>query len=952
MATAVHKSSAVDHEKRVLFISSYSASFPSLPEQIEGLQSVFSASEILFDIEFMDTKRLNTDETYRNFYNSLSYKLEALEPYDIILVGDDNGLEFVTEYQEELFEGIPIVFFAVNSFDRALEASQDPLITGVVEELSIEETIEVAMALTPEAREIIAITDNTVSGQAGLAIFNEAVLKYTDYDFKVINSESYSYQEIGEQLKGLDESSILLYLAMFEDKLGETNTIYESARMLEEMSPIPVYVPYSNGVGQGFFGGKVVYHNEQGKLAAQIAMEVLSGKAISTIPLVLESPNQYLFDYNKIERYKMTNASFPESTVYINQEISSYQRYRGLIWAVASIIMGLIVGIIILLINIKKREKAEVKLTIANGELMAISEELLAQEEELRSNYNDLSKSQVALNRSKERYSLIFSASSEGLWDYDYKTKITYVSGGWHNDFIKDANIQAWHGIIDAEDKLRYLALIDDVVKGISPKFMCEYRVTDLNGKVRWIKEKGVATYDSEGVISRIVGSHVDITLEKEQDDKIMELAYIDVLTDLPNRVSLYEDFRSKYHISEGIADFGLLLFIDVDNFKYVNDTYGHVVGDDVLIELGLRLKGIVDEKTHVYRLGGDEFVVVLEDDHQGDRSMFIGDIQKMLSAPIVIGHTIFNLTSSIGVVRIPENGHDLEEFLKNADTAMYKAKESGKDQFMYFSDAMKIDMEERMIIQNNIRKALKDKEFQLYYQPIIDVVTKEVNGYEGLIRWISEEHGMIGPDRFIGVAEQMGIIVPIGNWVFETACNFCIKVNSKSEKKVTVTINVSPVQLVRQDFVSTFIEIIRRTGVDPCKMGIEITETALMESFEDNRDKLAELQTLGIKIYLDDFGTGYSSLNYLRELPIDVLKIDKTFIDDVVSKDNGANLTEDIILIAHKVGLNVVAEGVEVNAQYNRLVSYECDNVQGYLFSKPVEESQALSLVSRKIWS
>ncbi len=940
-----------EEDKRVLFISSYSASFPSIPEQIQGIQSIFDENGVLFDIEFMDTKRLYTEENYANFYQSIAYKMAELDPYDLVLVGDDNGLQFVMDYQEELFEDMPIIFFAVNSLERAELASSNEMISGVVEALSIEDTIDVALSIHPKADEIIAIVDNTTTGMAGLGVFNDLANDYENIDFNYINSEEHTYAQIGEMLGEVNDTTIILYLAMFSDKEGNSNSIYDSARMLREMSPVPVYLPYSNGVGQGFFGGKVVYHYEQGRLAAHMALDVLQGRSVDEIELVSESPNQYFFDYELLEFFGLNEKLFPEESLFVNKEDTFYQMYANFIWTVLGIIATLIAGILVLLINIKKRKASEVELIAANTELTALTEELIAQEEELHSKYDELTESQKALKQSQERYSLVFKASAEGLWDYNYETDVTYMSGDWHNLYIREKSLHKWKEQIYEDDHPYYMNVIDGVKRYRKETYACEYRVYDIKGSIKWIHEKGVTTFNEEGQLLRIVGSHVDVTRRKEQDEMIKELAYFDHLTGLPNRASLYQDAEYLFGYNNNHDYAGAVIFMDVDNFKFINDTYGHSIGDLVVKEIGLRIRKSNDDNAIVYRLGGDEFVIILEEDSRSKSTeKMIIDIQTLISKPFLIEEYTFNMTVSIGVAMYPENGLSIEDLLKNADTAMYKAKEEGRNRFKYFESSMNQEIYDRMQIQNNIRNALIKDEFRLFYQPIVNVETGKIVGFEALLRWFSESNGLIPPDQFIYVAEQMGIIVPIGYWVFETACLFAREINRHSNKTKIITVNISPVQLIQDSFVQEIENIMKLTKVDPQMLGLEITETALMESFEENQIKLKKLQEIGFKIYLDDFGTGYSSLNYLRALPIDTIKIDKSFIDDVASETYGHNLSEDIILIAHKLGLTVIAEGVERKDQLEKLKEINCDRVQGYLFSKPVAPNVVMKLLDEEL--
>lgn len=933
--------------KKVLFISSYSASFGAVPLQIDGIQSVFDDQNIIFDIEYMDTKRFYTEENYENFFASMKYKLNQLEPYDVIIVGDDNALQFALDNQEQLFNNIPIIFLGINSIDRATLANDNTYISGVMEAVSISETIDLASKIYPNAKEVLAIIDNTVTGHAALESYYNVAPEKKALDFKVINSEDYSFDSFKNEIAKVKEDTIVLYLSMLRDKEGTVISLRESAKILEEYCNVPVFSVYSTVTSYGLIGGKVVSYFEQGRSAANMVVDVLNGTPIENMTMISESPNQYMFNYNMIQKFDIDEKLLPQDSILLNKEVSFYQQYKEMIFTVLFIALVLLSIIFFLVANIVKRKKIENKLIQSNEEITAVYEELTATEEELRQKYNELQFSREQLIKSKARYKLVFKASFEGLWDYNFETKETYMSGEWHDKFIDKKTMEAWYSIIHPEDYIQYLEVLQQIKNGEKDRYSYEYRIKNDNNDYIWIHERGIATYDDKGLIKRLVGSHMDVTVKKRQEQKIIELAFYDMLTRLPNRVALQDKLQNTLEQARKNGTKGAIIFLDVDNFKFINDTYGHTTGDEVLKEIGHRLRTLRLRNIFIGRLGGDEFVVVANDiDDINKVALMAETVQNIFETPFVINHKEFHLTTSTGVALYPANGMEIEELLKNADTAMYKAKATGKNRYMFFNKVMNDEIYDRMIVQNSIRYALDNKEFVLYFQPIIDIESRKLVGYEALIRWMSKEHGFIPPNRFIKVAEEMGIIVPIGNWVFETACKFAKTINENRQDKYVVSVNVSSVQLIRNDFVDTIKDIINEVDVNPELVGIEITETALMESFEQNALKIKSLQKLGIHISLDDFGTGYSSLNYLRQLPIDTLKIDKTFIDDLANMNNKKNLTEDIIMIAHKIGISVVAEGVETEKQYKILHDYRCDIVQGYLISKPLPEDEAIDFM------
>jgi diguanylate cyclase (GGDEF)-like protein len=391
----------------------------------------------------------------------------------------------------------------------------------------------------------------------------------------------------------------------------------------------------------------------------------------------------------------------------------------------------------------------------------------------------------------------------------------------------------------------------------------------------------------------------------------------------------------------------GTVLQLDIDNFKFINNTYGHEIGDEILKEVADRLLRHTDENQQLGRISGDEFVLICPNIHH--RMEVDNCAQKLLSLfdeQFRIRDRSIYITVSIGIAVFPENGRDLNLLLNRAGTAVGIAKQNGKNRFEYYDVSMNDSMENRIFIQNNIRQAIKDEHFELHYQPLYDMKNNCIQGFEALVRWKDDMRGYISPLEFILVAEKMGLINRLGRWIMKEALSFAKRMSAEFGDQYYVSINVSTVQLIQQNFVDDLLDIVKEIGVSYHCFCIEITETALMQSFEKNASKLDVLKRLGVKISLDDFGTGYSSLSYLRRLPADVLKIDKTFIDEILNNNESKDLTEGIIVLAQKLGMEVIAEGVEKEAQLRQLKAYGCDGIQGYYIAKPMQEEHILSFI------
>lgn len=434
--------------------------------------------------------------------------------------------------------------------------------------------------------------------------------------------------------------------------------------------------------------------------------------------------------------------------------------------------------------------------------------------------------------------------------------------------------------------------------------------------------------------------------LLKMSEERLKENAYHDSLTGLPNRLALYEDFE-KY-MNTLYQKTMALFFVDSDNFKFINDTMGHSIGDLLIKKMGDRLTALFEGcHSTVYRLGGDEFVLFIQYDQIDEVYKYAQEIKRNFNSPLDTGENTLCITVSIGIAIYPSNGNNIHELIRNADIALYKAKESGKNCYALFSDDMHEKIMERMLIEKHLRSALANNELDVYYQPQIDAMTGIISGFEALLRWKNGELGFVPPLKFIGVAEETRLINPIGKWVLQKACTFLKKMHEIQYSHISIAVNISIIQLLQEDFVDVVEEILNSAGIAPEYLELEITESILMDSYIAISSKLNRLKRLGIKIALDDFGKGYSSLSYLRQLPIDTLKIDKCFIDSIHSDRDNVGLTGMIVKLGQNMGLTVIAEGVEGQEQMDYLIENGCHKIQGYLISKPLPENDILKFYS-----
>ncbi|MHB1116944.1 EAL domain-containing protein [Sideroxydans sp.] len=451
------------------------------------------------------------------------------------------------------------------------------------------------------------------------------------------------------------------------------------------------------------------------------------------------------------------------------------------------------------------------------------------------------------------------------------------------------------------------------------------------------------AVVDKDGNVTNYVGAYVDFTERKKAENEIHHLAFYDPLSQLPNRRLLLDRLRQAIATGARNHTGGALMFLDLDNFKTLNDTKGHGIGDLLLIEVSRRLQACVREGDTVARFGGDEFVLLLEglsvdSAHAAVQARAVGEkVLHSLSQPYQLEGSEFHSSSSMGITLFINYKDTIDELLKQADTAMYEAKKSGRNALRFFDPAMQQELESRAQTEVGLREALRLQEFELYYQPQVDQLG-QVIGAEVLLRWIHPERGLIPPLQFIPLAEENGLILPIGRWVLETACRqISVWAQDDATRDLRLAVNVSARQFRQADFVQQVQEILARTAIDPSRLKLELTESILLDDIGDSIAKMYSLKELGISFSMDDFGTGYSSLAYLTRLPLDQLKIDQSFVQHIGTKSSDAAIIQTIIGMANNLGMEVIAEGVETQAQRDFLEWNGCKLYQGYLFSKPV---------------
>jgi diguanylate cyclase (GGDEF)-like protein/PAS domain S-box-containing protein len=465
-----------------------------------------------------------------------------------------------------------------------------------------------------------------------------------------------------------------------------------------------------------------------------------------------------------------------------------------------------------------------------------------------------------------------------------------------------------------------------------------ESQVYRKNGDIIWISENSRLVLSEDGRPLGYEGTVEDITERRLYQTRIERQANYDTLTGLANRSLLQDRLEQALLTATSFGTRVAVAFVDLDRFKYINDSLGHHVGDELLKEVATRVQSCVRECDTVARLGGDEFVLLLNG-HSGPESVrsIMESMLAAVSQPWTIEQGEFHVSCSIGVALHPEDGEDARTLLKHADSAMYRAKDSGRDNFQFFTRELNTLMTERLEMEGHLRRALERNQFVLCYQPRVDLDGGEILAAEALLRWRIPNRGTIAPQRFIGLAEETGLIVPIGTWVLKTACAQNKAWQDEGLPAIVVSVNVSARQFRQENLVQTVAEVLAETGLEPRYLELELTESMVMHDAPQLVAMLDQLKSLGVQISVDDFGTGYSSLSYLKRFPVDRLKIDRSFVEHIASDDDDATIVRTIIALGHNLGLKVVAEGVESEEQLRFLRANHCDEAQGFLMGRPV---------------
>jgi diguanylate cyclase (GGDEF)-like protein len=907
--------------KNVFVLHSYHQEYPWTKKQHEGFVSIVNASQISslhVATEYLDTKVNSFNETYREFFlEYLKQKYANFHP-GVIYVTDDNALRFVMRYRDTLFPKADVVFSGINDIETA-ESLDTENYTGVIEKKSVIPNLELLRIFNSRLEEVVFIGDASNTYEAIETELKKTFETYSAIRPRFIKAEK--IETVLEALQALPPSyAVLTTIGHFRNAHDESMMLDQSIRMLAEAGKHKIFTMEDAYMFPGVIGGYVTSAKKQGEYAGRMVKAFFEGTAVSEIPVVRISPNEYIFDHQELKRARLfLPAEIRHSADIVNEDVGFYEANRNLILNTFALLAFFTLIALLYIVMMTRRQKLIVE----------------AHTEALEQKAKDLEDAKSSLTHAQKIAHL-------GNWEWDLREGYVKLSDEAYTILElpqnqKRLSFKRLLGMVHPDDRekvsetfglvVRRQHTLDSDFKIITPK---------ENEKILHVcAQRYVGNTESP---SCLIGTVQDITEQKEAEQRLEHLANYDLLTNLPNRNLFMQHLQLAMNRAKRNQTQLAMLFMDLDNFKVINDTMGHDIGDLLLVNVADRLLKQMRESDIVVRMGGDEFIILLETIKDPlEVAVICEKIIELFSEPFVLqGHELF-VTTSIGVSVYPDDGSDAQTLIKHADTAMYHSKEQGKNSFRFFTKEMNERALSRLIIENNLRQAIEKEEFELFYQPQVDLDGGALKGAEALLRWKLQGVGYVAPGDFITVAEETNLIIPIGEWILETVFAQLARWHAAGLEAVRIAVNVSSRQLVRGDLHYTIARLSERYGVDTRWIAIELTEGTLMDISETVLDQLNRLRNMGIEIAIDDFGTGYSSLSYLKKLPVNKLKIDRSFVMDLEEDADDRTLTRTIITMAGSLNLEVVAEGVETDYQRAFLLDEGCEYAQGYFFAKPV---------------
>jgi diguanylate cyclase (GGDEF)-like protein/PAS domain S-box-containing protein len=908
-------------DKRLLLLYSYHATFPTASQVYEGVFGAFGDDTPVIEIEYMDSKRLFDEPSQALFLQQFQYKLENRRPYDAVITADDNALRFALTHHESLLQNSPIFFIGVNDRLFALAQNDNSQVTGVIEATSMVETIQLAQTIRPDMTQLYVLSDSTVSGKSDLSEFLTLQSQFPELPFAVIDLATLSWQELSESLATLNANDALILLSAYEDRLGQRVSFDEGLATITTQAPLPILHLWEHGMGDGVLGGIIISHSYQAMKAVDMVKRYWQGEAIASMPVLYEQVNVPIFDVREMQRFGISSNSLPDNADIRFQTPSFWQRYGNVILVSMVVISALLSVISYLVWQNRSRHRLVMIIAARERTLQAIMDNLDAP---------------VYLKDTQGRYLFVNEAARSV-----FGAPVHDIIGKTDHAFFDEATAEA----IDKSDEQVFE--IGQPIKLEEPT-----RFND-GDEIHYFQTTKLPLRNENDEIYALCGLSIDVTQRKTYEMQMERLAHIDSLTGLPNRLVVIDRLSQIIERNRRQPINISVLYMDLDGFKKVNDTYGHEVGDILLRRISVRMRGALRSSDTLARLSGDEFVALLLHEHDNDDEfVLLNRLIDEARRPVDIEKLSLTVTISIGVTRYPQNNSVLnaDQLIRQADQAMYIAKTKGRNQAHYFDEGIEQQAVKRERLIHEVERAIEDEAFELHYQPKVDLKQGKVIGLEALIRWQHPERGLIMPGEFLPDIQNSAVMMQLDLWVMRQALTQMSAWHARG-LSVPVSINMSRLQGLKGHLT----ELLNSDDADVLTpflplLEIEILESESINDLSNARDTIIQAQEHGLTFSLDDFGTGFSSLTYLRGLPVSTLKVDRTFVMEVESSQRDQAILAGIQDFGRAFNMNVVLEGTETQEQCNMLLGMGFSVFQGYYIARPMPAQAVPVWVSR--WS
>lgn len=954
---------------QVLMVHAYSQEYPWTGSQHRGFVDKFTENSrypVSISTEYLDTKRRKYDTGYAALYEDyLKAKYAGYSP-DIIYVTDDNGYLFARQQLARLFPDAPIFFSGVNNYGIQDEI-RNSNIRGVFENKEISENLYLIRDIDRENTEIIFVGDDSNTYYAIEREIKQQLRNYPEIKANFLAQDN--IEELKKNLREHHQKYIFLTtIGGIKSAEGDLLNPQESISEIASSGDFIIVTMEDAYFTRGVLGGYVTSGRLQGEAAAELALQFQNGISLDEIGNITQSPNRYIFDQSELIKLEISlPQSVMDNALFHNIPPTIYERYRVqilLLLTLLSIALALLVGSIIysrIRITDEERKREEIR----TAQIEAYQNALIKWSATSHKNIEDAFRTATKIS------SATLAVNRVSIWLYNeertaLECSVLYVENKGHSSGSILHKLDFPHYFAAMERGRRLV--IDDARTNPATRELTEPYLLDndiysmLDIPVFYDGQCiGVICHEHTGghrkwtlgeqEFCALLGSDISLALEidkRKSIEKNLEYhAFHDALTDLPNRALLLDRIEQAARHAKREHKLIAVLFLDLDNFKHINDSFGHSVGDTVLVTVASRFKQLLRADDTVSRLGGDEFtILVSEFKNIDDVNKIATKLLAVVQKPILIDDKELVVNTSIGISVYPNDGTDAETLLRNADAAMYRAKEKGRNAFEFYTEDMTVKALEKVHMIANLKRALEQNEFEIYYQPQIDIDKNQLLGLEALIRWQHPELGLIAPAKFLPAAEESGLLVALDRWVMRHSFTAMKAWMDCGHELGRLSLNLTMQQIDQRDFLDFLAQLMLDSGCPGDSLTFEITEGQLMKNPERTVEILGSIAAMGIKISIDDFGTGYSSLAYLKRLPVDMLKIDREFIREIPRDEDDASIVRSVIALAKGMKIEVLAEGVETDEQLEFLKQEGCNLIQGYYFSRPVENTKVPGLV------